>query len=91
MNASLTPIANFQRDGAATFVSQGARPNYQNTIQPLTYVARPGAIDSSARNTKRNLHHENWIGAAWRDLSEVTKRKCAGGRGVIVWCADGTG
>ena len=37
VNAPIVPVANFQRDGAGTFVSQGARPR-PSTISPLTTV-----------------------------------------------------
>jgi catalase len=30
VNAPLAPVANFQRDGPATYISQGNRPNYQS-------------------------------------------------------------
>lgn len=35
VNAPVAPVANFQRDGAMTFISQGARPNYQSSLVPL--------------------------------------------------------
>jgi catalase len=69
VNAPIVPVANFQRDGAGTFVSQGNRPNYQSTIQPLTYAGPRGAVESEI-NTHR---HETFIGAAYRHLSEVTE------------------
>ena len=75
VNAPLNPVANFQRDGPATFVSQGNRPNYQSSIQPLTYAGKKGTIDSSARDLERELKHEIFIGGAWRDLNEVTERE----------------
>lgn len=76
VNAPLNPIANFQRDGQGTFVSQGNRPNYASTIQPLSYVSRKGAMDSTARDYEREFKHENFIGGAFRDLSEITECEC---------------
>lgn len=73
VNAPLIPVVNFQRDGPQTFVSQGNRPNYASTIQPLHYEGRKGAIDASARDLEREARHENFIGGAWRDLSQVTE------------------
>ncbi|KAI9436154.1 catalase [Russula earlei] len=61
----LWPVANFQRDGFATFVNQGARPNYQSTISPLTYREKPYA------NTEHK--HEVWAGYARAHLYEVTE------------------
>jgi catalase len=34
VNAPIVPVANFQRDGFATFISQGNRPNYQRLSPP---------------------------------------------------------
>jgi catalase len=69
VNAPLAPVANFQRDGFATFISQGARPNYQSTISPLKYEGRK----KTAEETVRVQRHEQFIGGAYRDLSEVTE------------------
>ena len=74
VNAPVTPVSNFQRDGPATFISQGNRPNYQSTIQPLTYAGRKGTAEGSARDHEREAKHESFIGGAWRDLSEITER-----------------
>ncbi|KAF9004656.1 catalase [Cyathus striatus] len=73
VNAPIVPVANFQRDGPSLFVSQGNRPNYQSSIQPLTYAGRKGTIDGHVRDTERQAKHENFIGGAWRDLSEITE------------------
>ncbi|KAF8646074.1 hypothetical protein AX16_007406 [Volvariella volvacea WC 439] len=73
LNAPLAPVANFQRAGAATFISQGNRPNYQSSIQPLTYAGRPGTLEGSARDTVRQARHEQFIGGAYRDLHEITE------------------
>ncbi|KIY44913.1 catalase [Fistulina hepatica ATCC 64428] len=73
VNAPIVPIANFQRDGFATFVSQGARPNYQSSIQPLKYEGRKATIDGSVRDLERIQKHEAFVGAAYRDLSEITE------------------
>lgn len=63
VNAPVCPVANFQRDGAMAFNNQGSRPNYQSSIQPLTYKSR-------AYSTAK---HEQFIGALVADLSEVTE------------------
>lgn len=46
-----------------SFVSQGNRPNYQSSIQPLAYPAQP----------YETSQHEHYIGAAVADLSTVTE------------------
>ncbi|KZS88086.1 catalase [Sistotremastrum niveocremeum HHB9708] len=63
VNAPVRAVANFQRDGAATYISQGARPNYQSSIQPLTYKPRSYTTED----------HEHFLGAAQADLSEITE------------------
>ncbi|KAJ3996257.1 catalase [Lentinula boryana] len=73
VNAPIVPVSNFQRDGPATFVSQGARPNYQSSIQPLSYKGAKGTLEGSARDFERELKHENFIGAAFRDLSVINE------------------
>jgi catalase len=73
VNAPIVPVANFQRDGPALFISQGSRPNYQSTIQPLTYSGKKATIDGHVRDAEREARHENFIGGAWRDLSEITE------------------
>ncbi|KAI0300094.1 catalase [Multifurca ochricompacta] len=65
VNAPVVPVANFQRDGAGTFVSQGARPNYQSTISSLTYRSKPYA------DTEHK--HELWAGHARAHLHEITE------------------
>lgn len=74
VNAPVVPVANFQRDGPATYNNQGARPNYQSTIAPLSYNGKKGAIDGGVRDLEREAKHENWVAGAYRDLSEVTER-----------------
>ncbi|TFK65982.1 catalase [Pluteus cervinus] len=71
VNAPIVPVANFQRDGAGTFISQGSRPNYQSTIQPLSYSGRPLTLDGHVRHAERQ--HELFVGSAYRDLSEITE------------------
>jgi len=61
VNKPLAPVANFQRAGGMNVVSQGARPNYQSSIQPLTYQAKG--------YTTRD--HEAFLGAATAELSEI--------------------
>ncbi|KAI0051611.1 catalase [Auriscalpium vulgare] len=65
VNAPVAPVANFQRDGAMAFVSQGNRPNYQSTISPLTY--RPKPYDD------KEAKHELWVGNARSELSEINE------------------
>lgn len=55
--------ANFQRDGFMAFHNQGNRPNYQSTIQKLTYPEAP--YDFSA--------HEQFVGSLITELSSVTE------------------
>jgi len=75
VNAPIVPVANFQRDGQATFISQGSRPNYQSSLSPLTYAAKKATVDSTVRDEARVARHEAFIGGAWRDLSEITERE----------------
>lgn len=74
VNSPIVAIANFQRDGFMAFNNQGARPNYQSTISPLSYNGRKGALEGSAKDVERAAKHETWVGGAYRDLSEVTER-----------------
>ncbi|PPQ73471.1 hypothetical protein CVT26_010170, partial [Gymnopilus dilepis] len=64
-----TKIANYQRAGMASYVSQGNRPNYQSSTQSLNFVGPKGAIDSQINDNKRQ---EIFDGSAYRDLSMVT-------------------
>ena len=61
----LVPIANFQRDGFMAIHNQGARPNYQSSISPLTYKKKSYA----------GAKHEAFLGYAQADLSEITERE----------------
>jgi catalase len=63
VNAPLHLPANFQRDGPMAFYNQGARPNYQSSIQTLSYK----------KKTYTTAHHEQYIGAAVADLSFITE------------------
>jgi len=63
VNAPISPVANFQRAGQGTFISQGARPNYQSSIAPLTYAKRTGYTHA----------HEQHLGACNLDLSEINE------------------
>jgi catalase len=65
VNAPLVPISNFQRDGPMAYNNQGWRPNYQSSLVPLTYKAKP----------YEQAKHEKWIGHANVDLSFITERK----------------
>jgi catalase len=75
VNAPIVPVANFQRAGPMTFVSQGPRPNYQSTIQPLQYKCGKADMNACAKDIARAQRHESFIGGAWRDLSEITERE----------------
>jgi len=74
VNAPIVPVANFQRDGPMAFNNQGARPNYQSSITPLTYLNHKGSAYSAPRDYERAGQHENWLAGAFWDLSEVTER-----------------
>lgn len=65
VNAPIVPVANFQRDGPAAFNNQGFRPNYQSTILPLTFKAKPYA--------GQDHKHETWIGNARYHLSQISE------------------
>ena len=75
VNAPIAPVANFQRDGPMSFVSQGNRPAYESTIQPLTYAGRKASADGGIKDLERQARHETFTGGAWRDLSEITERE----------------
>ena len=66
VNAPVAPVANFQRDGFMAIDNQGTRPNYQSSLVPLTYKAKP----------YEQVKHESWLGHANVDLSFITERKC---------------
>jgi catalase len=71
----LPKVANHQRAGAASFISQDNRPNYQSTTQSLRFVGPKDAIDSQIKNNER---HETFNGSAYRDLllpSEFSDRE----------------
>lgn len=63
INAPLHPAANFQRGGAGAYANQGSRPNYQSSIQPLSYTKASYSTAS----------HEQFLGAAMQDLSEINE------------------
>jgi len=73
VNKAVVPIANFQRDGFMAIDNQGARPNYQSTIAPLTYLSNKGSAYGAARDLDRDARHERWLGGAYWDLSDVTE------------------
>jgi len=73
VNAPIVPVVNFQRDGAAAYISQGSLPNYPSTDKPLDYGSKKGTIDSGTRDQERQARHEAFVGGAWRDLSFVTE------------------
>jgi catalase len=74
VNTPIVPVANFQRDGPMAFNNQGARPNYQSSITPLTYLNNKGSAHGAPRDQEREATHENWLGGAFWDLTEVTER-----------------
>lgn len=55
--------------------NQGNRPNYQSSIQPLTYISNKETLEADCRNQERMARHENFIGGAYRDLGEITERE----------------
>lgn len=59
----LPTVANHQRAGAASYVSQGSRPNYQSSTQSLKFTGPKNAIDSQIREVR----HEVFNGTAYRD------------------------
>ncbi|GAA5911657.1 hypothetical protein JCM5296_005866 [Sporobolomyces johnsonii] len=63
VNQPVNLPANFQRDGAMAFYNQGPRPNYASTFAPLTYKKQPYDVSK----------HEQFIGGATLDLSQVTE------------------
>lgn len=65
VNRPVVPVANFHRDGPANYDNQGFRPNYPSTISPLQYKQPP--------YESKWLKHEQWLGYANLDLSEVTE------------------
>ncbi|KAG2097734.1 catalase-like domain-containing protein [Suillus discolor] len=73
VNAPIVHVAHFQRDGPMAFNSQGARPNYQSSITPLTYVSNKGSKNGTPRDYERAKQHESWVGGAFWDLSEITE------------------
>jgi catalase len=64
MNKPLPKVADHQRAGAASFISQEDRPNYQSTDHSLSFNGPKNAIDSQIRN---NMRHEMFDGTAYRD------------------------
>jgi len=63
VNAPVCPVANFQRGGFMSVQSQGNRPNYQSSIQPLSYK----------KPSYQTVEHEQFIGGALTQLSEITE------------------
>ncbi|KIY61672.1 catalase [Cylindrobasidium torrendii FP15055 ss-10] len=71
VNAPIVPIANFQRDGFGAFNNQGARPNYQSSIVPLSFTGPKNTLEGGVNTLREN--HENFIGRAYRDLSVISE------------------
>lgn len=63
VNSPIVPINNFQRDGFMAFNNQGNRPNYQSSILPLSYKAKP----------YKDAKHEQFLGHALADLTFITE------------------
>lgn len=55
--------------------NQGARPNYQSSILPLSYLRNKGSSHATPRDLEREARHERWIGGAYLDLAEITERQ----------------
>ena len=68
-NAPIQKVANFQRAGAASSVSQGSLPNYQASIPSFNFAGPPNAIDSQVNNNDR---HEKFAGTVNRELTIVS-------------------
>jgi catalase len=69
-NAPIPKVANFQRAGTASFISQGRRPNYLSSISSdLNFVGPKNAIDSQINGNDR---HERFSGTVYRELSMVS-------------------
>ncbi|KAJ6554076.1 heat-induced catalase [Mycena sp. CBHHK59/15] len=64
---------NYQQLPVNAPVAPGARPNYQSSIVPLQYAGAPGTLEGGVRDLAREARHETFVGAAFRDLSEVTE------------------
>ncbi|KAG9311334.1 catalase [Chiua virens] len=73
VNQPIVPVTNFQRDGFMVISNQGARPNYQSSLSPLSYLSNKGSVNGTPRDEERHAKHERWIGGAYWDLSEVTE------------------
>ncbi|KAF2663343.1 catalase-domain-containing protein [Microthyrium microscopicum] len=57
-------MANFQRDGPMAFYSQGERPNYLSSVDPIKF--QPRSVDL-------NKTHGHFVGKAVTFLSEIRK------------------
>lgn len=70
----LPQVANYQRAGAGSYISQGSRPNYQSTTQSLSFDGPKNAVDSQLRE----IRGEVFSGTAYRDQiipSDLQTRK----------------
>jgi len=68
-NAPIYKVANFQRAGTASSVSQGSRPNYLSSIPSLSFAGPPNAIDSQINDNNR---HERFDGTVYRELTIIS-------------------
>ena len=65
-NAPIVQVANYQRAGAGSYVSQGKRPNYESSYNSLCFDGPPGAIDSQINDDHRQ---EDYEGTVYRQLT----------------------
>lgn len=68
-NVPILGVANFQRGGTASFITQGRRPNYLSSIPSLGFNGPPNAIDSQINNNNR---HERFDGTVNRQLTMIS-------------------
>lgn len=65
-NAPIIKVANYQRAGSGSYVSQGKRPNYESSYNSLSFDGPPGAIDSQINDDNRQ---EEFSGTVYRQLT----------------------
>ena len=67
-NAPIVKVSNYQRAGAASYVSQGNRPNYESSVNPLHFAGPVKAIDSQINDNHRQ---EVFDGTVYRQLTVI--------------------
>lgn len=65
-NASIVKVSNYQRAGAASYVSQGNRPNFESSYNSLSFAGPVEAIDSQINDNHRQ---EVFDGTVYRQLT----------------------